>query len=119
MIPALEDRREKRDPLNVIPMGMRKEDVSLDRSPVRPLDQRAPEFADPGPRVENDQPAAGRPHLHARRVAAVAQGEGAWAWDRASRAPKLHPQAHLVSLDTRHDSTSGLRLERRVVTSVM
>jgi len=105
MISALKERREKRDPLNVIPMGVREKNVSLNHAPVRALDERAAEFADPGSCIENHQPAGGGPHFDARRVAAVPHRALTRAGNRAPRAPKLDPQAHLVSLDTKDDST--------------
>ena len=114
--PLHEQRPEKPKPLQVVEVEVRQQQVD---SGGRVRRQLRPQGPDAGPGIENDHGAVVEADLDARGVAAVAHGEGAWAWDRAPRAPELHPQAHLVSLDTRHDSTSGLRLERRAVTSVM
>jgi hypothetical protein len=94
--PGVEQWREERQALNVIPVGVREEEVHLDRVP-KPLDQGAPQRANAGARVENDQsPRARGVGLHgdAGRVAPVARRPGSRRGNRATSAPDREPVRH-------------------------
>lgn len=53
MIPTAEDRREERNPLDVVPVRVREEEIPTNRRPVRPAQQVPPQLADARACVED------------------------------------------------------------------
>ncbi len=88
----LEQRRQERQALDVVPVRMADEDMTPAR-PVRLREQRLAEAVRAGAAIEQDQRAARAAHLDARGVAAVAEGVGPGLRDRAAGAPETdaHP----------------------------
>jgi len=108
MIPSLKYRREKRNSLDVIPMGMGEEDVGRypGRRSARSVravagDQRPAELADAGSRVEDDQPAGFCPHLHTWSVATVPHRVCSGSRDRTARPPEPQSQSHVTNAPRR------------------
>ena len=71
LVVAAEERREEREPLYVIPVGMGDQQVPTHRRTTP--DQRLPEAVGPGAAIEHDERARGSAHLDARGVAAIAE----------------------------------------------
>src|SRR5215471_13480156 len=90
-----EKRLEVRQPLDVIPVGVRQQDLCL-HGAVLTFDERQTETANAGPGVENHELPAGSLYGHARRIPAVARGVGPGGWDRASRPPESHRVGYAV-----------------------
>src|SRR5947199_6598012 len=94
-----EERLEVGQPLNMVPVRVRQQDLRLYRT-VLVLHQLASQRPDAGTRVQDDQLApslvpAGALHGDARCVAAVARGVGSGGGDGAPRPPKGHRVGHL------------------------
>jgi hypothetical protein len=94
VVPLLEERGEKREALNVVPVNVRQENVTTDRRAVRARDERSSELTYPGAGVEHDEPARRRADLDARRVATVANCRWARTRNGAARPPKLNAEGH-------------------------
>src|SRR5256886_519934 len=93
-----EKRFEVREPLDMVPVRVRQQDLRLYRA-VLTLHQLASQSPDAGSGVEDNQLArtltpAGAFHSDARRVAAVARGVGSGGGDGAPRPPKSHRVGH-------------------------
>ena len=93
-VPRDEERREKREPLDVIPVGVGDHQMAVAARPARGH-QGLSQSVRAGPAVENDQRAIDAPDLHAGRVAAVAQR----GWPRLGHGPARTPESdvHAVS----------------------
>jgi hypothetical protein len=90
------ERREERQALDVVPVGVADEDRGLALAVLeRLLHEGLAEVADAGARVDDDRRAALRTHLDARRVPAVPVGGSSWDGDRASNSPE--PDLHRAS----------------------
>ena len=87
LVAALVKRREVRQPLDVIPVGMTNEQVNVG-APGLTLGKFLAEFADAGPGVDDDARSRGRAHLDARSVAAIALGFRPGNRQRPTHAPE-------------------------------
>src|SRR4030095_4729264 len=89
-----EQRREEREPLDVIPVGVGDQQVAVAGGPARGR-QRLSQAVRPGPAVQHDQRAVVATDLDAGRVAAVAQRGGT----RLGHGPTGPPESdiHAVS----------------------
>ena len=89
-----EDRREEREALDVVPVGVRQQHRGdALAAPHVAGHELVPEAHDAGPHVEDDQLAARAVHRDARGVAAVAVGLGPRRRDRPAHAPEADPHA--------------------------
>src|SRR5581483_9213798 len=86
--------------LDVVPVRVAEEDVATDR-PVAGAGQLAPELADAGAAIEDQQLASGGAHLDAGRIAAIAHRGPAGRRDGAPGAPEadLHAPTLLPTVD--------------------
>src|SRR5260370_29657124 len=82
------ERREERQPLNVVPMIMRQEQMDV----ARVLQSRA-QIADPGACVEDEQVVVGQPNFQARSVSTISQILRKRSGDGAADAPESQLQA--------------------------
>ena len=89
---GIEQRPEEPETLQVVKMEMAEQDVQLR---ARSRLQQDAQWPYPGARVEHQYLSAGKPHLNARRVAAVLDGIRAGRGDRAAASP--HPRQHQAS----------------------
>src|SRR5439155_3412065 len=109
-VPRREEGLEVGQPLDVIPVRVRQQDLRVHRAVLLPHELQ-PQWTDPGARVEDDYAPAGSLHGHARGVPAVAGGMDAGGGDRAPRPPK----SHRVGLALGHPgSWAKLRKNRHV-----
>src|SRR5260370_17123737 len=79
------ERREERQPLTVVPMIMRQEQMDV----ARVLQSRA-QIADPGACVEDEQDVVGQPNFQARSVSTISQILRKRSGDGAADAPEPH-----------------------------
>src|SRR5207249_5063895 len=86
--PRNERRQEERKALDVIEMGVRDQEVRLQRLGGT---EGVAELSDPRSRVDDQQVALRVADLDAGRVAAVAKGAASWSWSGAPRSPELDP----------------------------
>src|SRR5580704_12973915 len=94
MVTLLERRREEREALDMIPVGVGQVNVAPDRVAVGLFEQGTPELPDACAGIENDQPSLRGSDLEARRIAAVPHGQRPGAGNRSARAPEPKRQAH-------------------------
>ncbi len=86
-------RLEERQPLDVIPVGVGKEDISGEDA-VPLLHQHVAERTQSAAGIEDDQPVVRSGNADAGGVAAVPRGLGPRSWDRAAGTPKRHLMLH-------------------------
>src|SRR5690606_8197647 len=79
------ERREERQPLDVVPVEVGQEELGANGPAGR--GEALAELTDPGARVEDQALVVGGTDLEARCVAAIVGGGGPGARDRAARAP--------------------------------
>ena len=91
---GVEQRRQKRQALDVVPVRVADEDVAAPRA-VRLGPQRLPEAMRAGTAIEQQQHAAACAHLDARGVAAIADRARPRLGDRAARAPEAYAHVSL------------------------
>ena len=84
----LEERMKKRDALNVIPVVMRDQDVSVDAAIAMKLRQAVAKHPEPGAAIENEMGAIRSRDFDAGSVAAVAPGVALRGRRRAAHAPE-------------------------------
>src|SRR6266571_2807055 len=90
-----EKRLEVRQSLDMVPMGVRQQDLGA-HGAVLPLHQLQPQGANARAGVEDDQLAPGALDGDARRVAAVARRVRSGSGDRAPRPPERHRVGHAL-----------------------
>jgi len=72
-----EEGHEKRDALNMVPVGVREKDAGDPLAPSEfPFHELGGKVADAGAAVNDEQVVIGRAHLEAGRVAAVGAADG-------------------------------------------
>src|SRR5829696_967832 len=84
---------EERQPLDVIPVGVRQEDISGEDA-IALLHQHVAERTQSAAGIEDDQPVVRSGNADAGGVAAVPRGLGPWSWDRTSGTPERHLMLH-------------------------
>jgi hypothetical protein len=102
LVAALIKRREVRQPLDVIPVGMTNEQVNVGATGLA-FGKFLAELANAGAGVDDDARPRGRAHLDARRVAAVALGLRTGNRQRSTHAPKMHSHDGRRPRRTRRD----------------
>ena len=95
-VPGSEQRGEERDPLDVVPVRVTDQQVTVDRRPTCRLDQMPAEVVRSRTAVDHDQRSAAGAHLDTGSVAAVAQGGRPRLRDRTAGPPERH--LHVVRL---------------------
>jgi hypothetical protein len=87
---------EEGQTLDVIPMGVRQQDVCAERT-VPLLHQLMTEWTEPAPGVENDQTAAAAVDADAGGITAVSSCVGTRSWNRAPGSPERQCVSHVGS----------------------
>ena len=90
LIAGNEERREKREPLDMVPVRVGDQQVSAHGLRSRGK-QRLPETMRSGAAIEDDEGPVGWPHLHTGGVASVAQRRRPWRGQRSPRPPEPDP----------------------------
>ena len=106
LVPGCEEGREEGKALDVVPVGMRDEQMTADRAGRR-RDQVAAQLMGAGAAVQDDERAVRGADLDARGIAAVPQGRRTGLGDRASRAPEADPHAGERSRERHVWSSAG------------
>src|SRR5262249_48649470 len=110
-----EQRREEWESLNMIPMGVRDEEMTLDRTGARRR-QGTPELIRAGATIEHHEGTVGGAHFHTGGVAPIAQGRRPGHRDGSTGAPETNTHGkHLPCFpDPRSAGSAGHNKHVRV-----